>query len=117
MFGIKKKMMEGNEPFHQYIEEFQRRGLFKEGKISMLRRTTGYEKSRNDITKCDVGEFRCGKGAEIYCVVISHQEGGKTEVSLLENIDFAVRIGGGRFWYLEEYLKSYDCIGHFNTVE
>ncbi len=117
MFGIKKKMMEGNEPFHRYIEEFQRRGLFKEGKIAILRRTSGYEKSRNDSTKCDIGEFRCGTGAEIYCLVIAHLEDGKAEVSLLGNIDFAVRLGGGRFWYLDEYLKSYDRIGHFYIVE
>ena len=117
MFGMKKKMMERSEPFHRYIEEFQHRGLFKEGKISMLRITTGYEKSRNDSTRCDVGEFRCGKGAEIYCLVIFYQEDGKKEVNLLGNIDFAVRIGGERLWYLDEYFKTYDRIGYFYTVE
>ncbi len=117
MFGIKKKLAEGNEPFRRYIEEFQHRGLFQEGKISILRRTTGFEKSRNDSTKCDVVEFRCGKGAAIYCLVIAHLEDGKTEVSLLGNIGFAARLGGGRSWYLDEYLKSYDDIGHFYAAE
>ncbi len=113
MFGIKKKLAERDESFRQYMEEFQRRGLFREGKISVLRRTSGYEKSRNDSTKCDLVEFRCGKGVEIYCLVMAHPEDGKTEVSLLGNIDFAARFNGGRSWYLDEYLKSYDCIGQF----
>lgn len=115
MFGLRKKMKKAANPYEQYIERFQKTGALKEGKISIQKITTGYEKSRDDDTRCDVCKFRCGKGAEFYCLVIIH--GQPKTINLLENIEFASPMGRDRFWYLDEYLKSYDIAGETITEE
>lgn len=111
MFGIKKKMKMNHDLFGFYIRELQWSGLLKKGTVSILQITTGYELSRTNDTKCDVVEFRCGKGSDIYCMIVEYLDTGNKEIRLLRHVHTAQRLGGGRFYYLDEYLKSYEDVG------